>query len=157
MKKKFKIKSKMDNNKLQITNNKVTELSEGARLDLYSLNSNSYLSLSKKLSQKYRDDTNNKQISLLKSKISSTDLLFYKREKELLDKFTLIETQGEKLQQTGQIMNDFLFELQKLLGVKNPQNLVENISKVDPEDLIKKLQKIYRIVHKKINNKNDSR
>ena len=111
-----------------------------------------------KLSDKYKakDGVNlnyNKDNNIITMNNSNTDLLFYKRERELIAKLMEMESKKEKIEETGQIMNDFLFELQKLLGVNNPQNLIENIDSLDNDILVKKLQKVYRLVHNKINGK----
>lgn len=113
---------------------------------------NSDLSIKRKLSKKYKEEKSINQILPGHAPNSNSDLLFYKREKDLVDKLTEMESAKEKSEETGKIMNDFIFELQKLIGIKNPLNLIENLNSVDNDELIRRLQRIYRIVHKKTNN-----
>jgi hypothetical protein len=123
------------------------------------------LSFSKKLSQKYKSQLSNyyqnqnpnerKETENL-NKINQNQnpfFLFNKREKNMLDSIESINKKLEEKNKAGKIINDFLFETQKLLGINNPMNLIENIVDVNNEKLIKNLQKLYKIVNHKANNR----
>lgn len=113
--------------------------------DSFSISS---LSISQKVSRKYKAKVQEK----FEEKNNNADYLFNKRENKLVDILENREKKKEKNQQTGKILNDFLYQMQNLLGVKNPQNLLENgLDKVDHQDLINKLQKMYKIVNHKAN------
>ncbi len=112
------------------------------------LNEIDNLSLKQKLSKKYKEELNGKIINLQNT---NNDFLFYKREKNLVEIIEEMKEIKEKTEDTGNLINGFLLELQKLLGVKNPENIIENFYNDDNESLIKKLQKLYKIVHKKTN------
>ena len=123
--------------------------------DTFSIKS---LSISQRLSQKYKNLPENKkenkenmQNSNSEKKNQNANFLFNKRENKMIDILEEREKKKNQKNQTGKIVNDFLFEMQKLLGVKNPLNLIENLEDVNNEDLIKKLQKMYKIVHYKAN------
>ena len=123
----------------------------------YDLSStNSSLSIKHMLSNKYKEKeiknisiSNNESLINLNKPNNQIDFLFNKREKFLIEKLNQMEQEKEKISNTNQIVNDFLFELQKIIGVELPENLLENPQNIDNEKLIIKLQKIYKNVYLK--------
>jgi hypothetical protein len=103
-------------------------------------------SLKQQISKQYRTDLKNK---LEKEKSSNLEIDFYKRENILVDILENLNKSDKKSDETGKILNGFLFELQKLLGVNNPVNLFENLDNIDNEKFVNKLQKLYKIVNHK--------
>jgi len=127
---------------------------------------NSFLSIKQRISSKYKDkinftlidnissSSNDQTSNIIYRRVNNNDVLFYKREKDLVDKLCTKQNKDDLVEEKSNIINDFLIELQKLLGVKYPENLIENSNDISNEDLVKKLQDIYKIVHNKINDNN---
>ncbi len=144
-------KNQIEKNK-EIPNQKSDSIEKGIS-DKNNIDGSEF-SIKNKLSLKYKqiENENNliaKPINEDKP-IFNNDLLFNMREKILIEKLSAMENKNEKLEETAQILNDFLFETQKLFGMNNPKNLIKNIYNTDNEELVRKLQIIYKSAHKKI-------
>lgn len=117
------------------------------------LSLSSGLSLKQKLSNKYKEE-NLKSSHYSKNQNNGTneDLLFYQREKELIEKIQNMEDKNSKTEEAIGIMNDFFFEVQKLVGIEKPQYLLGDIDNIDNDKLIKHLQNFYKVIYKRTQN-----